>query len=126
MLCRKVVLPSVDDSTICRRPLQTRSSCSRPDRIGIGVETDVGNDAGALAADGVQKLAVHAERHGESSLVRLTARPADRRGHAQMGGDQRLDDALVLDFGQSAAILNEIAGRNAGNDRQVARGCFAL
>ena len=39
-----------------------------------------------------------------------------------MGGDQRLDDALVLDFGQAAAILNKIAGRNAGNDRQVARG----
>ena len=90
--------------------------------IGIGVETDVGNDAGALAADGVQKLAVHAERHGERGNFVFTARPADRRGHAQMGGDQRPDDALVLDFGQSAAILNKIAGRNAGNDRQVARG----
>ena len=88
----------------------------------VGVETDVSDYAGALAADGGQQLAVHAERHGERRYLILAAGSAYRRGHAQVGCNKGLYNALVLDFGKAAAILHEVAGGDAGDDGQIARG----
>ena len=88
----------------------------------VGVEPDMGDYTGALAADGGQQLAVHSERHGERCYLILAARSAYRRRHAQMRCDKSLYDAIVLDLGKAAAILYEVAGGDAGNDGQIARG----
>ena len=83
--------------------------------VGIGAEADVGDDARPVSADSRHELAVEAEGHGVGGYPVLAAGPAYSRGHAQVRGDERVYDALVLYLGQAAAVLAEVAGRDAGD-----------